>query len=161
VHEVTLTGLQPETTYYFRVHSGQAVDDNEGALYQVTTRATELPPAPFLAYGQVESAGGVPAVGTLVRAWLVDGRGNESEPLSALVDGWGYWSLNVSSGMDVSSGLGLLAADCGDQRLLLEAMGPRGEAATLTWPACEAQPVTTMILTEATSAGAYLPIIVR
>jgi phosphodiesterase/alkaline phosphatase D-like protein len=70
-HHVTLRNLAPETTYYFRVHSGDAVDDNGGQLYQFTTGATELPLVPYLAYGQVETGDGGPAVGALVRAWLL------------------------------------------------------------------------------------------
>ena len=60
VHQVTLTNLTPETAYYFRVHSGDSLDDNHGALYQVTTRAPTLPSVPYLAYGQVVVTDGSP-----------------------------------------------------------------------------------------------------
>ncbi len=154
VHQVTLTGLAPETTYYFRVHSGEAVDDNDGALYQVTTRATELPPAPFLAYGQVETSEGAPAVATLVRAWLVDNAGDASEPFLTLVDGYGYWSLNLP--IEACEGL----------QLKLEAIGQRGSDVQLIQPACEVQPAVTIKLpaespTEETPMETYLPMILR
>ncbi len=38
VHHVTLTGLTPETTYYFRVHSGETVDDSEGRSIRLRPR---------------------------------------------------------------------------------------------------------------------------
>jgi parallel beta-helix repeat protein len=43
-HTITLTGLSPETTYYFKVVStdeaaNQTIDDNDGAYYQFTTPA--------------------------------------------------------------------------------------------------------------------------
>jgi hypothetical protein len=133
-HHVTLRDLSPETTYYFRVHSGDAVDDNGGQLYQVTTGATELPLVPYLAYGQVETSDGGPAVGALVRAWLLDGGGGQSEPLSTLVDASGYWSLNLP--LD----------DCAGMDLKLEAIGVMGGEAELTLPACEVRSVPTIVL---------------
>ena len=159
VHHITLTGLTPETTYYFRVHSGETVDNNGGDLYQLTTKATELPPVPFLAYGQVLTPDKKPAVGALVRAWLVDEAGNEAEALSALVDGDGYWSLNLSSGMD------LPVQECKGLQLRLEAVGLRGVEAELLQPACEVQPVATIELPAKSPTGEtmelYLPLILR
>jgi hypothetical protein len=149
VHHVTLTGLTPESAYYFRVHSGDTVDDNGGALYQVSTKATTMPPMPFLAYGQVETSDGKPAVGALVRAWLLDAEGGESEPLSALVDGWGYWSLNLPPG------------DCADVRLQLRAIGPRGSEAESTQAACEVKPAPMVVLPEEGAISVYLPLITR
>jgi hypothetical protein len=162
-HHVTLTGLRPETTYFFRVHSGDGstalttgtVDDNGGALYQVNTKETGMPPVPYLAYGQVETADGQPAVGALVRAWLVDGEGNYSEPLSAVVDGWGYWNLNLP------------VDDCEGKQLRLEVSGQSHGEAELAQAACDVQPVPTVVLAgEGPPPGeygseAYLPLIRR
>ena len=155
VHHVTLTGLTPETTYYFRVHSGlTTVDDNDGALYQVTTKETGMPPMPYLAYGQVETVdgapeAGVPAVGALVRMWLVDGDGKPSDPLSTLVDGYGYWSLNLP------------AAECESLELKLQAVGRRGSEAEQTQSACEVRPAAKLALAESGVAPIYLPILLR
>lgn len=88
LHQATIAGLRPETTCIFRVHSGQTVDDDGGALYRVTTKETTLPPLPHLAYGQVETSDGAPAGTALVRAWVEDAQGNGSGPVSAAVDGW-------------------------------------------------------------------------
>ncbi len=93
-----------------------------------------MPPVPNLAYGQVLIPDGKPAVGALVRAWLVDEGGNESEPLSAVVDGYGYWSLNLP------------VQDCEGVQLKLEAIGQRGAAAEQVLPACEVRPAVTIKL---------------
>jgi hypothetical protein len=51
-----------------------------------------------------------------------------------MVDTWGYWSLNLP--LD----------DCAGMELLLEAIGVTGSEAELTHPACEVQPVPTIVL---------------
>jgi hypothetical protein len=149
VHHVTLTGLTPETTYYFRVHSGESVDDNGGALYQVSTKETGIPPVPYRAYGQVETSDGQPAVGALVRARLVDGEEKTSEPLSALVDGYGYWALNLP--VEACQGL----------EVRLQATGRQGGEASLTQPACEVKPAPAVRLMEEESLEIYLPVVTR
>lgn len=157
VHHVTLTRLTPETTYYFRVHSGETMDDNSGTLYTATTKESHLPPVPYLAYGQVETTDGQPATGALVRVWLLNAGhalsgvegGEQSEPLSTLVDGYGYWSMSLP--MD----------KCEDLEVKLEAIGPRGSQAELTQPACEVKPVPNLVLSEADMIPLYLPLISR
>jgi hypothetical protein len=153
VHHVTLTGLTPETNYLFRVHSGEIVDDSDGDLHQVTTNATGMPPVPSLAYGQVETtsdgtSSSAPAVGALVRARLVDGEGGRSQPLSALVDGWGYWSFSLPVG------------DCTQMQLELQVFGTRGSEAELAGPACELRPVPALVPSEE-GVGLCLPLIMR
>ncbi len=160
VHHVTLTGLAPETTYSFRVHSGYSVDDNDGALYQVTTKETGMPPIPYLAYGQVETVdgtpeAGVPAVGALVRMWLVDGDGKPSDPLSTLVDGYGYWSLNLRSGTDLPT------QNCDKVALRLEVVGPMGSEAGWVQNACDVLPASRIMLLGESTIRLYLPTILR
>jgi hypothetical protein len=156
VHQVTVTGLRPETNYYFRVHAGDAVDDGDGVLYQVSTQATVLPPAPRLAYGQVQTADGTPAVGALVRVWLVDADGNRTEPWSVLVDAWGYWTLVVG----LPTGL-WPSDDCGQVWLELETWGAGGEFVRQTYPLCECQPAPTVVLGPGRAVEAYLPVVLQ
>ncbi|MFC2037538.1 hypothetical protein ACFLYD_06190 [Chloroflexota bacterium] len=151
VHQVTITGLQPEAIYYLRLHSGEVVDDRDGALYQVTTPATGELLLPLLAYGPVETASGEPAVGALVRAWLLDADGAPLAARSALVDGWGTWNLSLS------------LADCAGAQLALEAAGPEGHVRRLTLPACEARPAPLLVLGEERLdlLPLYLPLVQR
>ena len=71
------------------------------------------------------------------------------EPLSALVDGWGYWSLNLP------------LRDCADVVLELRAFGPSGGEAELTLPACHAQPAPPLVIRERSAIGVYLPLVLR
>jgi hypothetical protein len=148
VHHVTLTGLTPESTYHFRVHSGERVDDNAGRLYRMPTKATGMPPIPFPVYGQVKTADGQPATGALIRAWLVDGKG-DLKPLSTVVDGYGYWSLNLP------------LQDCMGVELRLQVAGSRSGEAELLHPACGAQPVRMVVLAERDSVTVHLPLIMQ
>jgi PKD repeat protein len=149
VHHVTLTGLSPETTYYFRVHSGKILDDNDRALYKVTTKKTGMPPVPYLAYGQVETADGQPAEGALLRVWLVDAENGTSEPLSTMVDGYGYWSLNLS------------VQECEGLQLRLLVFSRQGSEVEWTQPTCEVEPVPTVKLHGGHPIEVYLPTIVQ
>ncbi len=136
VHHVTLTRLTPDTTYYYRVHAGGAISPAEGEPYQATTLPTGVPPVPFLAYGQVKTSGGDPAEGALVRVRLLDAGGGQSEPLSKLVDSYGYWSLNLP------------LASCSGVQLQLAAFGAEGGVAELTHAACDLRPAPAMVLVD-------------
>ena len=109
-HYVTLTGLTPNTTYYFDVVSDGTTDDNEGAHYAVTTGPTLALPNSDTIYGQVFKAcsepcrredGTTPAEGAIVYITLRDADGSgspdEAAPLSALVEGSGYWLANLGN----------------------------------------------------------------
>jgi hypothetical protein len=109
-HYVVLTGLAPETTYYFDVVSGDGVDDNGGAHYTVTTgpQLDSLPESDTV-YGQVFRADGVtPAAGTIVHLTLVDSDGagspGQAMLMSALVDADGYWHANLGNARLVDGG---------------------------------------------------------
>jgi hypothetical protein len=101
-HHVTLSGLSPQTTYYFDVISGATVDDNGGLHYSVTTGPTlGLPPSDTI-YGQVCLADGVtPAEGAIVYMTLMDGdaqgSSGQAAPMSTLVDVNGYWTANLGN----------------------------------------------------------------
>jgi len=145
LHSATVAGLAPETVYAFRVQSGESTADRGGAPYQVTTAAAVTPTVPLIAYGQALDAAGLPAVGALVRAQIA----GAAEPLSALTDGWGYWSLSLP------------VDDCAGQTLLLDAFGPDGTIASATQPACAVQPAPPMTLRLREQKPIYLPLVVR
>ena len=125
VHQATLTGLSPETTIYYRLHSGNNIADNGGKPYKTTTLASIALGAPVTVYGQVTARDGAPAVGSVVLGWLVDSAGIRSEPLSALVDGWGYWVLSLPE------------VNCEQAKLHLEIVEPTGKTIELDRPACQ------------------------
>jgi hypothetical protein len=101
-HHVTLSGLSPETTYYFDVVSDSTVDDNGGEHYSVTTGPTLGVPTPDTIYGQVFLADGVtPAQGAIIYVTLQDadglGSSGQSAAMSAVVMKTGYWSANLGN----------------------------------------------------------------
>jgi hypothetical protein len=102
-----------------------------------------------LAYGQVQTSDGMLAAGALVRAWLLDADGNPSEPLSTLVDGYGYWMLS------------LLLPDCSGVQIRLQAIGRKGSEVELQQPACETRPAPMLVLPEKGRADLYLPLVVQ
>lgn len=149
LHSVTLANLLPETPYFFRLHAGETVADDAGQPFMVATRASEQPTPPAIAYGQVHYQDASPAVGSLLRAWLVSGDGSRFEPLSALVDGWGYWNLSLPM------------AACDGLNLSLEVAGPAGETAAGLIPACAVQPAPALTLDPAPAYRLHLPMVVR
>lgn len=100
-HFVTLTGLTPNTTYYFAVLSGAAQADNEGAFYRLRTGPTLSLPVTDTAFGRVLKPNGGPAAGALIFLTLQDANGQgssgRSAPLAALTDASGYWSANLGN----------------------------------------------------------------
>ena len=98
-HHVTLRGLQPETTCYVALVSGETAS---GDLYRVTTGPTLGIPAAHTAYGRILQADGVtPAAGALVYLALYDRDGRDTpgqaDVLSALTDENGYWAVNLGA----------------------------------------------------------------
>jgi hypothetical protein len=143
VHMATLTGLLPETTYQFQVYAGETAS----AIQSVTTMATGNIPMPLAAYGQVLDANAMPAVGTLVKAWLEGSQGSQSEEMSIQVDGWGYWWLSLP------------LENCLAQTLHIQIIGPLGHEETLSQPACDVQPVPAISLPYQQEYYLYLPIV--
>ena len=101
-HFVTLTGLNPTTTYFFSVTSDTATDDNGGAYYQVTTGATlGIPPAGKTIYGVLNDPSGAPLPNAIVYLQLQDGDGSGSPGNSqwgtVRTEENGYWSYNMGN----------------------------------------------------------------
>ena len=101
-HYAILTGLTPETAYYFDVVSDGTVDDNNGNHYSVTTGPTLVLPSSDTIYGQVfKSDGTTPAQGTIVYITLEDndslGSSGQAAKMSTLVESSGYWYTNLGN----------------------------------------------------------------
>jgi hypothetical protein len=145
IHRATVTSLQPETRYYMRVVNATGAT----AIQEVWTPPTsgETPDLPLTLYGRVEDGLGRPAVGAVVDLTWIDAAGHPTRR-SAMVNGWGYWSVSVA------------AEVCTGAEIALAVQGPAGSRMEARHPACEGQPAPTLQLTERTAANVYLPIIV-
>ena len=90
VHLANLSGLLPNTKYYYKLVANGVTDNNNGACYTATTFASQSrPPLPAAIYGQADRSGCHEAApGALVV--LTDGN---SSPLAAISDSQGRWAL--------------------------------------------------------------------
>lgn len=89
-HYVDIKKLKKETLYYFEVVSGGEVDDNDGNYYSFKTMKEPFaPPGICLQYGYVyQEDGSTAATGAIAYLWVTH-NGEESYPLSRLIDSRG------------------------------------------------------------------------
>lgn len=102
VHSVSVTMVQPQTKYYFKVKSGGAQYSN---TFDVTTYATLSSPPPFESVtGAVKN---IPTTGELVVVGYIkdkDGSGTtgSSNKISVLADDNGKWILSIADTRNTS-----------------------------------------------------------
>ncbi|MCD6508499.1 fibronectin type III domain-containing protein [Candidatus Poribacteria bacterium] len=102
-HYVEITGLDPETTYYFEVVSDGTTDDNGGNKYEFKTAKVGTGTS-YVVYGKVYKADGVtPAEGAIVYVRVTHG-GVVSHWLSTLSDSSGNWQVNLGNLKDPTTG---------------------------------------------------------
>jgi len=101
-HYVIITGLSPNTTYYFQVRSGSLTDNNGGAYYSVVTGPTLSSPCPagFNVWGYVYQSNGTTVVpNAVVYLQLQDNNGSgspgNSQWASVRSDNSGIWYSNL------------------------------------------------------------------
>ena len=148
-HHVTLQGLSPQTTYYFEVVSGAAVDDKRGSGYRVTTGRTLGLPTSDSIYGQVfESDGVTPAEGAIVYITLRDadgtGSSGEARVMSALVGGDGWWQANLGNAR-LADGTGYFTYSAVGDAVVLVAQGPAGRFVSRTVDTGDLRPAAPLI----------------
>ncbi|MDX9738831.1 MAG: fibronectin type III domain-containing protein [Candidatus Dojkabacteria bacterium] len=97
-HSVESKRVDPDTTYYFTIYSGEDIYNNSGSMYSVTTLPTLSSPPPFEtrsgSLGEVSTPGD-----WIVVAKIVDddeaGTLGSSKLMSTIPDDNGYWILTV------------------------------------------------------------------
>jgi hypothetical protein len=99
VHSVSLSRLQPDTSYFFEVVSGEDTYNNNGSKYKVKTFSTLNSPPPFQSVTGVIN--GIPDHNeAVVVAYIKDeddsGSQGESNKVSTLVDDNGKWILSIA-----------------------------------------------------------------
>jgi hypothetical protein len=95
-HHITITGLSPKTTYYYKIISGKTTLDG----FKIVTGKSIIPRGNDLVYGKVFQADGETyAKNTIVYLKLQDGdnKGSQGESAlySVLVNSGGYWYINL------------------------------------------------------------------
>lgn len=91
IHFVVVSGLSPETTYYFEATSTGTMAGGGGGT--VTTGPVLIPAPDAPLFGRVVHEDGSPAVEALVHLRLMDDEGEQSQPIAVLVGSGdqGYW----------------------------------------------------------------------
>lgn len=157
-HHVTLSNLDPNTTYHFDIVSGATLDDNGGAHYSVTTGPTLDLQTPDAIYGQAFlEDGSTPATGALVYVTVKDNDGSgsagESALMSGLVNTSGYWSVNLANSRTAGLAAPFDYSSSGDN-VVVEAEGGTDGTATQTVDTASGTPAANMILST-TSGPCY------
>ncbi len=93
-HHVTIKGLKPKTTYFFKIFSDKKALDSDDQEYQATTASIIQDPLPEndVAYGTIVQADGSPAEGVVVYLSLAN-----AVPQSTLTKASGSWLIPLSS----------------------------------------------------------------
>lgn len=94
VHSVLVSNLTQNTTYFFKIGSGDNIFDNSGQPYQITTAGTiAQPPQPDIIFGTINNSSGLPSKSTIVYITVAG-----VTPLSVLTDDKGSWTVPLSTG---------------------------------------------------------------
>src|SRR3989344_6693663 len=102
-HSVPLSGLFANTTYYYKVQSGAAVDDNAGSLYSFSTLAPDTTPPelsveiPTAVAGNNLEVSGTAEIGGLVRAYV---NGAQLQSTTALGGSFTLTAIPLASNVD-------------------------------------------------------------
>lgn len=167
IHYITLTGLVPETTYYFDIHSGGSVDDNNGDHYEITTGPTLGIPSLATGYGQVLKPDGItPGEQCIVYIYLSDNDGigslGQASPLSSLIemDESGYWDSVLSNARQADLNAYFSYSPSGDNLELQARCGNEGTTDQIIDTANSA-PAPAMILTIQEMMKIYLPLTIN
>ncbi|HJX59201.1 MAG TPA: Ig-like domain-containing protein [Patescibacteria group bacterium] len=139
-HTLSVKGLSPETTYFFKINSGGSLFDNNGLAWQVTTGpALSATGKSNLVSGTILSATGAPSKNTLV--YIVIGGGS---PLSTITSQNGSWVLSISTAR-TSNLSSLVSID--DKTTILEVSASSGDgvSSAQVYPQ-SAKPVPPMII---------------
>lgn len=107
-HLVRVTGLNPETTFFFKINSGGNDFDNNGIPWQVTTSPQgSQPVSNFIASGSILTASGKPAKNVLVYVSV------NGSLFSTLTSENGSWLIPVYGAVDPTTTLLEINAQAG------------------------------------------------
>ncbi|MFZ5932482.1 MAG: fibronectin type III domain-containing protein [Patescibacteria group bacterium] len=141
IHTLTLRGLKPETTYYFKVNSGGQDFDNNGIPWQETTGPTlETPGKTNLISGTILTASGEPAKNVLVYVSVSGGN-----LLSTITSQNGSWVVPISSVRSQDLATYLAIDEVNSLMEISVNAGPEGVASAQIYPQ-SARPTPPIIL---------------
>jgi hypothetical protein len=128
-HYIRITGLSPNTHYYFEVTSGDETDNNSGAYYQVTTGPNLSPGLPSnTIWGYMYQSNGTTAVANaMVYLQLHDVNGldspGSSQVVSVRTDSAGLWSYALVNNVRTSDYQSMFVYTPGTDHLQIKGQG--------------------------------------
>ena len=141
IHSATITGLEPDTAYFYKIDSAGEVFDNNGIPWQSRTAVSvPAPSQPIVISGTIQDAQGNPVENALV--YVTAGGGTS---LSTLSSSEGNWVVAVSNARTQDLGA---FVDIDESRTLAEISvqaGAKGTASALIYPA-SAKPAPPIVL---------------
>lgn len=156
VHHVTVSGLDPETTYYFRVGNGFMFSGSEEAFSEdVFTAVTEpsfrtfqeleVPTMPDPTYGSVVSGEEMIVDGVM---FMSPGLGKSVSPLSGILNDEGGWYIDLSAARDPNGEIVTDFSEESDKELLMIEGGMYGKSDEIIVPMSDDTPVRDIDLSE-------------
>ncbi|HLH73994.1 MAG TPA: fibronectin type III domain-containing protein [Chloroflexota bacterium] len=142
VHSVNVSGLEPNTTYYFEIHDASLIASNNGNLYSVTTgkTLTTQPPIYYLSGTVTQTDGKTGVVGALVTVRIADyanlngNLGSTSAPLSTQSGAGGNWQIFLDPRTQDGSAFFQFNPNGGDSLVVTIEAGQQGNGGTRTIP---------------------------
>src|SRR3989344_18561 len=122
-HQLPLSALQPNTTYYYKVQSASVVNDNSGKLYSFSTPALDHTPPelkaeiPAIIAGSSADISGITEAGATVRAYV---NGAQLQSLISSGSNFTFTALPLTS--NVASSIKIEALDPSGNSALVEGM---------------------------------------
>lgn len=141
-HHITVSGLQPNTTYYYALGTGSNAEflDNDKPFSVTTTARNGAPAAARTIYGSVSNEVGNPAEGAIVYITLPN-----AGKMSSLVKSSGSWAVPLSNARTLDGSAYAQVADTDTITITVQGFSPT-EVLSQTTTVAEAQPVPTIAL---------------
>lgn len=161
VHHVTITGLDPEKTYYFQVGDGAVFVASEEAIVKdeftvadgnsfTTFQELDVLSVPHPAYGSVEAAGGRVDDGVLYMLAHYSGGNVKASVLSSSLNSEGRWYVDLSNARTVE-GEAVEFDEYADKEIVYVNAGPSGTSDLFEFNMDEDAPALTI---EVSNSGA-------
>jgi hypothetical protein len=148
LHQVTVRGLQPNTSYYYLLGTGNnATFDSAGSPYEIRTASSQGSASPNnqTIYGTVSQENGQPGEGAIVFVTL-EGAG----VLSTLVKSSGSWAVSLSNAFNLNLNSYPEVSEDSSLSIKVQAVEP-SLITTRTISVGNAQPVPEIIMGQAAS----------
>ncbi len=143
VHFVTISGLEPQTEYYFLLSDGTHYVDNNGNPFSVKTGPILSIPFPYQIYGRI-LRDGAPAKDAIVFVRIKDKDGKGSSDCSGAAVGTvnenGYWSVNIGNARTSDLQSYFSWSETGDL-LEIVVFSPEGNQSNFSFPCSQSRPV--------------------